>query len=87
MQPHVNFNSPVRLVASLQKVQGNIISVSAVSPEVAVASGNKNGGNGITKNTVGGNQEQKQSLETYQNNENSQSGGGGGGLLGGLLSK
>lgn len=67
------------------KVQGNLVSVKGVSPELAVASGNKNGGNGITKNNVAGNQDDTLDIEQYQNSENSQHGGGGGGLLGGLL--
>lgn len=66
------------------QVQGNLISVKGVSPELALASGNKNGENGIVKNSVAGNQDEKVTLEQYQNNENSQSSGGGG-LLAGLL--
>lgn len=67
------------------QVQGNLIDVKSISPDVAVASGNKNGASGIVKNHVAGNQDEKLSVEQYQNMENSQSGGGGGGLLAGLL--
>lgn len=67
-------------------MQGGLIDVNRVTPEIAVASGNKNGAGGITKNNVTGNQDQKIDVEEYENTEHSQIGGGqGGGLLAGLL--
>lgn len=49
-------------------------------------SGNRNKGNGVTKNTVGGNQESRSRIETTETGGAGESdGGGGGGLLGGLV--
>lgn len=62
-----------------------LINIKAVAPEIFVLSGNKNRGNGIWKNEIGGNQDVREQLVTNDDSKKGQTIGGGGGLLDGLL--
>lgn len=75
-------------IGHLQNASAGILDIHAIAPEITVLSGNRNRGNGITKNQVGGNQETNERLETYEGPAGlaaASAGAGAGGLLGGFV--